>query len=130
MDSQNPRLLDRLQLRQRLTEELERSRRHNHAFGLLLFEAVTANDGMPLRQKMRAALNAIEAVVRGSDMIARPDQDMLAVVLVETDSNGTRDALFRIRQRIAHRAGTWRVTVMHFPEHAQTIGAMAFLDAA
>jgi hypothetical protein len=130
MDAQNPRLLDRLQLRQRIAEELERSRRHGHAFGLLVFEAVTANDGLPLRQKMRAALDAIEAVVRVSDMIARPYEDMLAVVLVETDATGTRDALFRIRQRIADRAGTWRVTVLHFPEHAQTITAMAFLEAA
>ena len=129
MRTSDPRLLDRPRLQQRITEEVERSRRHRHTFGLLLFEAVSGADGMPLRTKLQAALGAMESVVRTSDVISRPYEDMLAVLLVETDAAGTRDALMRIRRRIADRAGTWRVTVLSYPEHARTIAAMAFLDA-
>jgi hypothetical protein len=124
------RLLDRHRLRARLEEETERSVRYRHRFALLLFEALPASDGLPIRQKMALALHAVEAVVRGSDVIARPYDDVLAVILVETDAAGAHDALFRIRQRIIDAAGTWKVTTLLFPEQADAIGAMTFLQAA
>jgi GGDEF domain-containing protein len=126
----NPRLLDRHRLRARLEEETERSVRYGHRFALLLFEALPASDGLPIRQKMALALPAVEEVVRGSDVIAQPYEDMLAVMLVETDAAGAHDALFRIRQRIADAAGAWKVTTLLFPEQADAIAGMSFLQAA
>jgi len=124
------RLVDRAHLRVRLQEEVERSTRHGHHFALLVFEAVPAADGLPIRRKMEFALQAMWGVVRVSDVVAQPYDDMLVVMLVETDAAGAHDALFRIRRRITDRAGTWKVTTFLFPEHADAIGRMGFLDAA
>ncbi len=123
-------MLDRLQLRRRIAEEVERSRRHGQTFGLLVFEAVPGAEGPPLRARVRAAGGAIEAVVRASDVIGWPYEDMLVVVVIETDAAGTRDAMLRIRSRIAGSAGAWRVMALSFPEQARTIAEMSFLDAA
>ena len=76
------------------------------------------------------ALAAVQSVVRVSDVIAQPYEDMLAVVLVETDAAGAHDALFRIRRRIVDAAGTWKLTTLLFPEHAEAVAGMAFLQAA
>lgn len=127
---QNLRLLDRVHLGIRLREELDRARRYKRVFSVLTFEEVPASDGLPIHVKMTRALEAMFAVVRVSDLIARPYDDTLVVVLVETDRRGAADALFRIRQRIANRAGTWRVTTLTFPDDDELIVEAEFLRAA
>ncbi|MBF6601044.1 MAG: hypothetical protein IVW36_11095 [Dehalococcoidia bacterium] len=127
---QNLRLLDRVHLGVRLHEELDRARRYKRVFSVLTFEEVPASDGLPIHVKMARALEAMFAVVRVSDLIARPYDDTLVVVLVETDRRGAADALFRIRQRIANRAGTWRVTTLTFPDDNELIVQAEFLRAA
>jgi hypothetical protein len=124
------RLVDRPHLRVRLEEETERSTRYRHHFALLVFEALPAADGLPIRRKVALALEGVLAVVRLSDVIAQPYDDMLVVMLVETDAAGANDALFRIRRRITDRAGTWKVTTLLFPEQADAIARMGFLEAA
>lgn len=126
----NLRLLDRVHLGIRVHEELDRARRYGRTFSLLIFEEVPASDGLPIHTKMARALEAMFAVVRISDLVAEPYDDTLVVVLVETDRRGAHDALFRIRERIANRAGTWRVTTLTYPEDSAAIEGAEFLAAA
>ncbi|HZP58007.1 MAG TPA: hypothetical protein VFC53_10730 [Dehalococcoidia bacterium] len=121
---------DRTYLRFRLEEETGRARRYGHPFGLLVFEAVPATDALPIRMKVKQALAAIQATVRGSDVIAQVYEDMLVVLLVETEPQGVHDALFRIRSRITRAAGKWQVTLLTFPDHAAQIAALPFAQAA
>ncbi|MHB8376741.1 MAG: nucleotidyl cyclase domain-containing protein [Dehalococcoidia bacterium] len=126
----NPRLLDLTQLRGRIREESDRARRYGHPFGVLIFEALPASDGLSIRVKTARAVEAMQSVVRASDVLAQPYDDMLVAVLVETGSSGTHDALLRIRERVSDRAGIWRVTTLCFPDEATAIEEMSFLDAA
>jgi hypothetical protein len=126
----NLRLLDRVHLGIRMHEELDRARRYQRLFSVLMFEEVPASDGLPIHTKMARALAAMFAVVRISDLVGQPYDDTLVVVLVETDRRGAHDALFRIRTRIADRAGTWRVTTLIFPEDSDAIEGAEFLRAA
>jgi hypothetical protein len=121
---------DRAYFQSRLREELERARRHQRLFALLVFEAVPSTDGIPLRQKVEFALDAIASQIRASDVVARVFDDTIAAMLVETDADGAQDALFRIRNRLVRQAGRWQVTTYHFPRDRAAIEQSAFLTAA
>ncbi|MDE3094775.1 MAG: hypothetical protein KGK07_02090 [Chloroflexota bacterium] len=126
----DPRLLDLTQLRVRIREELDRARRYGHPFGVLVCEALPASDGLPVRVKAARAVEVLRSAIRTSDVVARPYEDMLVVLLVETGPAGMHDALFRIRERITAAAGVWHITTLYFPEDAAAIGEMGFLAAA
>jgi hypothetical protein len=81
-------------------------------------------------KKVEYALAAITATVRPSDVVARVFEDAVMVLLVETDARGARDALIRIRSRVARQAGNWQVTTYTYPEHEQEIEALPVLAAA
>jgi hypothetical protein len=122
--SENPRLLDRQSLRLLLAEELDRARRYGRAFSVLTFQELPAADGLSIREKMRLALELVDDLVRASDIIAQPYEDTLVIVLVETDEAGARDALFRLRNRLASRSGSWRTSLLTFPADADAIQAI------
>ncbi len=127
----DPRLLDLTQLRVRIREELDRARRYGHPLGVLVCEALPGSDGLPIRVKAARAIEAVRSAIRTSDVVARPYEDMLVVVLVETGRAGVHDALFRIRERITAAAvGVWHITTLCFPEDAAAIDEMGFLAAA
>jgi len=121
---------DRAYIQSRLREEIARARRYDRRFALLLFEAVPSTDGIPIRRKVDYALEAIRATIRPSDVVARVFEDTVLVLLVETDARGARDALMRIRNRVARQAGNWQVTTFLFPEHAENIEGLPALSAA
>jgi len=126
----SPDAHDRVYMQSRLREELARARRYQRQFGLLLFEALPSSDGISIRRKVEYALEAITATVRPSDVVARVFEDTIMVLLVETDARGARDALIRIRSRVARQAGNWQVTTYTFPEHERAIEALPTLAAA
>jgi hypothetical protein len=107
-----------------------RARRYDRQFALLLFEALPSSDGISIRRKVEYALEAIAATIRPSDVVARVFEDTIMVLLVETDGRGARDALIRIRNRVARQAGNWQVTTYTFPEHEQAIESLPTLAAA
>jgi GGDEF domain-containing protein len=121
---------DRAYMQARLHEEIARARRYSRRFAILLFEAVPSVDGLPVRRKVEYALTAINATVRPSDVVARVFEDTVMVLLVEADARGARDALIRIRNRVARQAGNWQVTTYTFPEHEQAIEELPVLAAA
>jgi hypothetical protein len=121
---------DRTYLQSRLREELDRARRYERQFSMLVFEAVPATDGIPLRKKVEFALDAVASQMRASDVVAGVFDDTIAVLLVETDEHGAHDALFRIRNKLTARAGRWQVTIYCFPRDRADIENSALLRAA
>lgn len=121
---------DRAYMQTHLREEIARARRYGHQFGLLIFEAIPSSDGIPLHGKIAAGLEALQSAARACDVAARVYDDAIALLLVETDAHGARDALFRMRNMLARTAGAWRVTLYHFPEHSRSIEALPLLTAA
>ena len=114
----------------RVREEIARAKRHNHPFSLLVFELLPASDGIPTRKKMETGLQALNASVRDYDVVGRAFDDTIVVLLIETDAQGARDALLRIRNRLARAAGTWQVTTYNYPQHEAAIEALPVLTAA
>jgi hypothetical protein len=121
---------DRLYFQSRLREEMDRARRYDRAFSLLVFEAVPSNDGIPIRRKVEAAFDAVATQIRASDVVARMFEDTVAALLVETDERGAHDALFRIRNRLVAQAGRWQVTMYYFPRDRAEIENSPLLSAA
>jgi hypothetical protein len=121
---------DRVYFQSRLREELDRARRYQREFSLLVFEAVPATDGIPLRKKVEQALTTIAAQLRTSDVLSRVFDDTLVALLVETDEHGAHDALFRIRNRLVAQAGRWQVTIYCFPRDRADIENSSLLTAA
>jgi hypothetical protein len=121
---------DRTYLQSRLREELDRARRYERGFSLLIFEAVPATDGIPIGRKVDHALEAISPQLRTSDVLCRVFDDTLVALLVETDEHGAHDALFRIRNRLVTQAGRWRMTIYCFPRDRAEIENSPFLSAA
>ncbi len=121
---------DRAYFQSRLREEIDRARRHQRQFALLIFEAVPAMDGIPIRKKLEFAFDAVASQVRASDVVARVFDDTVAALLVETDEQGAHDALFRIRNRLTAQAGRWQVTTYCFPRDRADIENSVLLSAA
>jgi len=121
---------DRVYFQSRLREELDRARRYDRIFALLIFEEVPGTDGIPLQRKAEFALEAIASQTRASDVVARVFDDTIVAMLVEADETGAQDALFRIRNRLVRQAGRWHVTILHFPRDRASIENHALIRAA
>jgi thiamine pyrophosphate-dependent acetolactate synthase large subunit-like protein len=115
-------------MQSRLREEIARARRYNTPFTLVQFEA-GHSDGVPMHQKMKYALGVVAASVRTSDVVALAFEDTIVALLVHTDAASAKDALQRIRSRVA-QIGTWRLSVYVFPDDAELIEALPVLTAA
>jgi len=117
-------------MQSRLREEIARSKRHGRQFGVLVFEEVPSSDGLRLRQKLEYGLQALSATARTYDIVWHAQEDTIAVLLIEADARGMRDALFRFRSCLTRQAGTWKVIAYHYPEDAEAIEALPLLSAA
>ena len=116
-------------MQSRLREEIARAKRHNTPFTLVQFEA-DLSDGAPMHQKMKYALGVVTASVRTEDVVALAFDDTIVALLVETDLASAKDALQRIRNRVAQQSGTWRLSVYIFPDDADLIESLPVLTAA
>lgn len=125
-----PTVHDRSYMQSRLYEELARARRYSRPFSLIVLQALPSTDGLPVGQKLMAALDTIADSVRPSDVIARLYDDTILLLLVETDARNARDALQRVGGRVARLAGRWQVRQLSFPEHAQKIEALSLQSGA
>lgn len=121
---------DRGYFQSRLREELDRARRYQRVFAVIVFEALPANDGMPIGRKVERAVDLIALQLRTSDVVSRVFEDTIAALLVETNESGAHDALFRIRNRLASQSGRWQVTAYNYPQHRDEIENSTLLTAA
>ncbi len=121
---------DRPYIQSRIREEIARGKRHGHPFTLLVFEEVPAPDGIAPHKKMEYGLQALRGAARFEDVVARAFEDTIVVLLVETDTQGAKDALLRMRNHLARGAGAWQVTMYQYPQQEAAIEALVLLTAA
>jgi GGDEF domain-containing protein len=126
----DPNVHDRPYIQARIREEIARGKRHGRPFALLVFEQVPASDGIPTQKKMKYGLEALRGVARIEDVVAQAFDDTIVVLLVETNARGAKDALLRMRNRLARGAGWWQVTTYQYPLHEAAIEALTLLTAA
>jgi hypothetical protein len=122
---------DRRYLQDRVTEEIDRHRRYEHQFSLLIFEARPVSDGVPVRLKIQAALEMLHAQLRPSDVAVQVFEDVIAALLVETTRTGANDALQRLRGRLDPLAGAmWQIDIYTYPQDQAEIRHLSMLTAA
>jgi GGDEF domain-containing protein len=121
---------DRRYLQDRLREEIDRHARYGHEFSIIVFEAQPVAAGASMRQRMEEAIEALRPQLRPSDVVARAFEDAIALLLVETSAPGARDALIRVRSRLAPIGLAWHVTTLTYPQDAPRIAALPLATAA
>ena len=122
---------DRRYLQDRLAEEVDRYARHGHPFALFVFEAQPIADGVTVRHRVNEAIEAVRPQMRPSDVIARVFEDAFAVLLVETDAEGAKHALLRLRGRLATLGSlAWHIETYAYPRDAESIAGLPLSTAA
>ncbi len=133
-------LLNRRYLHERLKDELARSARHGHNFGLLMvdidgFKQCNDTLGHPAGDKvLRAVADTLANAVRSIDIVARYGGDEFMIILPETVKSVAIDIAERIRNNVSQKAvqgngnpvpGTHIITasigIACYPEHAKTV---------
>jgi GGDEF domain-containing protein len=122
---------DRRYLQDRLAEEIARHARHGHPFAVIILEAQPATAGVSVRQRVDAAIEALQPQLRPSDVMARAFEDVIAILLIETGAEGARDAMLRLRGRLASTgAAAWRIDSYVYPRDAAAILELPLATAA
>jgi GGDEF domain-containing protein len=122
---------DRRYLQDRIGEEIARHARYGHPFALFVFEAQPIADGVSVRHRVNEAIESMRPQLRPSDVIARVFEDAIAVLLVETDADGAKHTLLRLRGRLATLGSlSWRVDTYVYPRDDETIAALPLSTAA
>jgi diguanylate cyclase (GGDEF)-like protein len=99
-------LLNRRYLEERLTEEIERSKRHRFPMSLMMldvdeFKSYNDNWGHPAGDiALKIVADILKETLRGADVAARYGGEEFAVLLPQTTSNEAMAIAERIRQRI------------------------------
>jgi hypothetical protein len=98
----------------RLGEEIGRLRRGNSSFRMVLFTSQPP-DGEPPEVACVRGLPAVLTGVRDTDCVARIGTDTIAVILVDTDGEGSRKAALRLLEQIGDGAARWNIRVLDYP---------------
>jgi diguanylate cyclase (GGDEF)-like protein len=93
-------------LDRRLRDEFERARRYALRFSLVLLDieqlrSINEKQGQPVGDRLLEELGSIlQREIRGPDFVARYGGDEFALILPETDVNGAKRFVLRLRQVI------------------------------
>jgi len=140
-------LYNRRHFNEVLEKEMERARRHGHAFTVLLLDVDNFKDindtfGHPAGDRaLQDLARTIQSQTRGDDVVARIGGDEFALILPETDGDGGRVLAETLRDTIREMAfpasggAGFHVTVsagvVAYPEDADTFtGVMVQVDEA
>lgn len=100
-------LMNHRSFQERLTAEIERSKRHKHKLSLMLldidhFKSINDTFGHPMGDKVLCQIaRTLETQIRSSDVPARYGGEEFAVILPEADLHGAKCIAERIRDAVA-----------------------------
>lgn len=118
-------------LQHRVHEEIDRFRRHGDEFALIVFKARPGADGVPVRQRVDKAIDALNAVARPSDVVARVFDNAITVLLVHTGARQLPQALRRLQRSLSLPTTVrWEVDAYAFPRDEEELRHLSFLTAA
>lgn len=116
------RTRDRTYLMARVSEEVDRSRRGDRPFSILVVTA-QPHRGAPEDPRLRRAIEEFILGTRLCDVIAVMSETSLAVLLVDCDAAGAGVALRRVRRSLAGAAGC-SVVSLTYPDDAERFEAL------
>jgi len=134
-------LLNRRYFQERLTEEIDRAKRHRHKLSLIMLdldnfkEFNDAHGHLAGDQALRATAQIVRNNVRAIDVVARFGGEEFSVILPETAKEEATIIAHRIRREIEkgfflkgitrlHRPLTMSLGLATFPEDAQNLTAL------
>lgn len=121
---------------ERVSVELERSKRYNRGFSLCLFSLAGGKEFLAVEQKplMRELSKLIIEVARIPDIVVSCSADELALIMPETPLPGAFTAADRIRSKLSKHTFhmgklelklTVNMGIAAFPDHASTPESLA-----
>jgi len=107
-------LLDVSYFSKRVTEEVARARRSGTQFSVVIFRSQPRGDELP-EMACVEALPAVLANVRDTDTVCRISHDSIAVLLIDSDGEGSRKAALRLMDRMGADLSRWSVSILEYP---------------
>lgn len=104
----------------RLQEEIARAKRGHSQFSIVVFTSQPPDAELPEIACVRG-LPAILTGVRETDCVTRASRDTIAVLLIDSDGEGSRAASLRLLERIGDAAARWTIRVLEYPEQESVL---------
>lgn len=98
----------------RAMEESARAKRTGTRFSIAVFTAQPEAGDLPEVACVRG-LPAILSGVRETDTVCRIGRNTIAVLLIDSDDEGSRRAALRLLERMGDEMGRWQVRVLEYP---------------
>ena len=102
--------------------EMERSRRYNRPFTIVLIQPPDSGNHLDRLQVTWAASEQALGLLRTSDVVAIFDSSAFVVALLpETDAAGARTVFDRFDEQMAQPGEGWMLKLASYPEHAASV---------
>jgi hypothetical protein len=98
----------------RMGEEIARAKRGRSQFSIVVLTSQPPVGELPEIACVRG-LPWVLTGVRETDCVARIDRDTIAVMLIDSDGEGSRAAAQRLLERIGDAASRWSIQVLEYP---------------
>jgi hypothetical protein len=108
----------------RIQDEVERAKRSNAGLGVVLVRSDRSGDAE------EPVLNALRSTSRASDLLGRVRDNMLAIVLIHSKSEGADSVVTRLRRRLRSAGAQTGVRIGHAMFSPELSSADALIRAA
>ena len=98
----------------RMGEEIARARRGRSEFSIVVLTSQPPDAELPEIACIRG-LPSVLTGVRETDCVARIGRDTIAIMLIDSDGEGSRNAALRLLERIGDAASRWSIRVLEYP---------------
>jgi hypothetical protein len=104
----------------RVQEEIARVKRGASRFSIVVFTSQPPDGELPEIACVRS-LPPILTGVRETDTVCRIGRDAIAVLLIDSDGEGSRKAALRLLERIGGETSRWSIRVLDYPEQESVL---------